>query len=168
MTWHGTCGCHAGAAGGSRVVAHRTEASAGINSVLREKLTQKLLLISHTFIVSQISLDQRLSLSHRFCAVFLLLLNYLLVRFWTRLIKNSLGQNAATPYAHSVHAISSHSCEELFSMCLNTFFRNKMTCCKRYIQFLFYWGRENLQATKRMVLTYKRIKSKGTTVYEMH
>lgn len=61
-----------------------------------------------------------------------------------------------------------HTVAELFSMCLNTFFRNRMICYKHCIQLLFWWGRENLQAIKSMVLTYKRIKNKGTIVYKLH
>lgn len=80
-----------------------------IISALREKLTQNLLLVSYIFIVSQINPGWCLSLSHRFCSFFLLLLNYLLVQFWTQLINNSLGQNAAAPYARNVHATSSYS-----------------------------------------------------------
>lgn len=164
-TWDATHDCHAFK---RQFYGHSQNRDiTNIISALREKLTQNLLLVSHIFIVSQINPGWCLSLSHRFCSFFLLLLNYLLVQFWTQLINNSLGQNAAAPYACNVHATSSYSWKQ-FSMCLNNFFRNKMICCKHCIQILFCWGTENLQAMKSTVLTYERIKNKGTVVYEMH
>lgn len=74
-------------------VTHRT-AALTIKTMLREKLTQRLLLISCTVAVSLIKLH--LSGTSRLCSFFLLLLSYMLPCFWTEQIKNSLGPRACS------------------------------------------------------------------------